>query len=83
MAAAHVWNVRRRSYAMNELLPIIRRKRRPLVVADASPVVLGKSVPDGPPSPGQAVATLPVEPVESERQPENTNAQVTPNRNAR
>ncbi len=62
---------------MNELLPIIRRKRRPLVIADAPPVVVGNV------EPVQAVATKPVETVESEKQPEKNDAQVTPNRSAR
>lgn len=68
---------------MDKLLPIIRRNRRPLVVAVAPPVVLGKSVPDGPPSPPQAVATKPVEAIESEKQSQKTDAQITPNRSAR
>jgi len=42
---------------MDGLLPIIRRKRRPLVVADAPPVVVGNV------ATAQAVATKPVEPV--------------------
>ena len=52
---------------MTNLYPIIRRKRRPLIVSDAPPVVVGKSVPDGPPSPVEAVATKPVEPVVTDK----------------
>ena len=68
---------------MNELLPIIRRVRRPLVVADAPPVVVGKSVPDGPPSPVQPMAAKPVEPVVSEDEPQADDAQVSPSRSER
>ena len=42
---------------MDGLLPIIRRKRRPLLVVDAPPVVVGDL------APVQAVATKPVETV--------------------
>ena len=65
---------------MQNLFPIIRRKRRPLVVADALPVVVGKSVPDGPPSP---VATESAPPVIATPEPENDDAQVTPQRKSR
>lgn len=68
---------------MQNLFPIIRRKRRPLIVADAPPVVVGKSVPDGPPSPVQPVVTKPAEPVESEDEPKADDAQATPNRSER
>ena len=62
---------------MNELLPIIRRKRRPLIVADAPPVVVGNV------EPVQAVATKPVETIESEKRPEKNDAQFTSHRSAR
>ena len=52
---------------MTNLYPIIRRKRRPLIVADKPPVVVGKSVPDGPPSPVKADAPKPVEPVVTDK----------------
>lgn len=68
---------------MQNLFPIIRRVRRPLVVADAPPVVVGKSVPDGPTSPVQPVGTKPVEPAVSEDEPKADDAQATPNRSER
>ena len=62
---------------MNSLYPIIRRKRRPLIVAE--------SVPDRPPSPVvvgsvepvNAVATKPVEPVASDSKPQASDDQDT------
>jgi hypothetical protein len=63
---------------MNQLYPIIRRKRRPLVVAE--------SVPDGPPKPpvvvGEvvtvpAVATTPVETVVPEAVVKTNDANAT------
>ena len=62
---------------MNELLPIIRRARRPLVVVDAPPVVVGNVEPVLP------VVTKPVESVVSEDEPQTDDAQVTPNRSER
>ncbi|MCW5552170.1 MAG: hypothetical protein KIS67_08375 [Verrucomicrobiae bacterium] len=44
---------------MTNLYPIIRRKRRPLIVAE--------SVPDGPPSAVKADATKAVEPVVTDK----------------
>jgi hypothetical protein len=44
---------------MNQLLPIIRRKRRPLMVADATPVAVGKAVET---SPAAADKSKPAEP---------------------
>ena len=51
---------------MNELLPIIRRKRRPLIVVDAPLVVVGNV------EPVQAVATKPVESVVAVEPPKAT-----------
>jgi hypothetical protein len=68
---------------MQNLFPIIRRVRRPLIATDAPPVAVGKSVPDGPPSPVQPVAAKPVESVVSEDEPQIDDAQVTPNRSER
>jgi len=58
---------------MDKLYPIIRRKRRPLIVAEVPPAAAG---------PGQPVATMPlVEPAESVAgaapKPENTNDEET------
>jgi hypothetical protein len=62
---------------MDGLFPIIRRQRRPLVVADAPPVVVGNVAPE------QSVATKPVETVLPEEQPQSSDAKVTPKRAAR
>ena len=63
---------------MNELYPIVRRKRRPLLEADASPVVVGNVA---------AVQTVVppsvVEPVVKETEPQASDAKVTAKRNAR
>jgi hypothetical protein len=48
---------------MQNLYPIIRRQRRPLIVAEPVTVVVGKV------EPVQAVATGPVEPVVTENIP--------------
>lgn len=62
---------------MQNLFPIIRRVRRPLVVTDAPPVAMGDV------EPVQPVAAKPVEPVVSEDEPKADDAQVTPNRSKR
>jgi hypothetical protein len=63
---------------MNELYPIIRRKRRPLLEADAPPVVVAN---------GAAVqAVMPpavVESVVKQIQPQTSDAKVTSKRSAR
>ena len=46
---------------MTNLYPIIRRKRRPLILSDAPPVVVGNV------EPGDAVASKPVEPVVTDK----------------
>lgn len=62
---------------MNELLPIIRRARRPLVVVDAPPVVVGNV------APVEIVAPpLPVEPVVNELEPQSNDAKSSIKRNA-
>ena len=62
---------------MDGLLPIIRRKRRPLVGVDAPPVVVGNV------APVPAVETLPVETVMTDLKPQASDANVTPKRSAR
>jgi hypothetical protein len=62
---------------MNELLPIIRRARRPLVVVDAPSAVVGHVAPVLP------VVTKPVEPEVSADEPKADDAQVTPKRSER
>jgi hypothetical protein len=57
---------------MNTLYPIIRRKRRPLIVADKPPVVAGNV------EPVIAVATKPVEPVVAENETKASDAKATP-----
>ena len=63
---------------MNTLYPIIRRKRRPLIVADAPPVVVGRSEPDGPPSRVQPVAAKPAESVLTDSKPQTSDDQTAP-----
>jgi hypothetical protein len=63
---------------MNELLPIIRRARRPLVVVDAPPVVVGNVAPVE-----VVVPPVPVKPVVNELEPQSNDAQVASKRSAR
>ena len=56
---------------MTNLYPIIRRKRRPLIVADKPPVVVGNV------EPVNAVATKPVEPVVIDK-PQASDDKTTP-----
>ena len=62
---------------MDGLFPIIRRQRRPLVAADAPPVVVGNIAPE------QTVATKPVESVLTEEKPQTTDAKVSSKPRAR
>lgn len=62
---------------MNELYPIIRRKRRPLLEVSASPVVVANVVQVEP------VATKPAETVLTEEQAQTSDAKITSKRNAR
>ena len=57
---------------MNELYPIIRRKRRPLIVADAPLVVVGNV------EPLQAVAAKPAESVSTDSKPQTSDDQTVP-----
>ena len=57
---------------MQGLYPIIRRQRRPFVVASVPPVVAGDV------EPVPTVATKPVEPVVNERKPKASDDKVTP-----
>jgi hypothetical protein len=71
-----VKSVRRRSYAMNELFPIIRRKRRPLVVSAAPPVVVGSVEP-------LQVVARPAEPVVTGEDPKANDAKAAENQSER
>ena len=62
---------------MDGLLPIIRRKRRPLLVVDAPPVVVGNV------GTVQAGVTLPVQTVATEIEPQTSDAKVTSKRSTR
>jgi len=62
---------------MDGLLPIIRRKRRPFLVVDAPPVLVGNVAPE------QPVATKLVETVLSEEPSQSSDAKITPKRSAR
>lgn len=57
---------------MNTLYPIIRRKRRPLVVADKPPVVAGNV------EPVQPIATTPAESVQADGKPQTSDDQTAP-----
>ena len=63
---------------MNELFPIIRRARRPLVVVDAPPVVVGNVAPVE-----VVVPPVSVEPVANESEPQTSDAKSTLKRNTR
>jgi hypothetical protein len=57
---------------MNELYPVIRRKRRPLIVADVPPVVATHV------EPVPAVATTPAEPLVADSHPDAGHDEPTP-----
>ena len=63
---------------MNELFPIIRRARRPLVVVDAPPVVVGNVA-----LVEVVVPPVSVEPVVNELEPQSNDAKSTLKRNPR
>ena len=57
---------------MNTLYPIIRRKRRPLIVADKPPVVAGSV------EPVQVVAAKPAETIPTDSKPQTGDDQASP-----
>ncbi|HEU5071740.1 MAG TPA: hypothetical protein VFV96_15145 [Verrucomicrobiae bacterium] len=57
---------------MNTLYPIIRRKRRPLFVADKPPVIAGNV------EPAKAVATKPAEAIPTAGKPQTSDDQTDP-----